>query len=74
MCTLNKPAILSRARNFTCGTIARGKGYPALVCFCRDAPYLHLFKQEARAMLELNLIYTQIKDMQGRLNALRGYL
>jgi len=26
------------------------------------------------AMLEINLILTRIKDMQGRLDALRGYL
>ena len=60
----NRPVVRSRAPDHGA----------ALVCLCRDVPYLHLFKQEARAMLELNLIYIQIKDMQGRLDALRGYL
>ena len=57
-----------------CGTIARAALQRVVRCGARHRLILHLRTKRLRAMLELNLIYTQIKDMQGRLDALRGYL
>lgn len=38
-------------------------------------PYLFFkFLWSGRSMLELNLVFGRIKDMQGRVEALRGYL
>jgi len=47
---------------------------PWLIFPVESCPYLFSAHSMGCNMLELNLIFARIKDMQGRIEALRGYL